>query len=544
MNLKEFVSEKYPEIVKVINPLNQKQKLFDDIYVWNSKYWKKIDPLTIETFCFEKLIENEIDKESVQKHLIKQFLSEILIEDTDIDSEYLFCIEDGVVDITTILKLKSENRELHTCKELWLRPHEEYKDNFITMYSDLNYIAPNDRDLSFIKEMLSSQLLRADEMYDYFFDFLSSLLINDNRKRQFFEFWGKKATGKTTIVSLIVSLLGSYASVLPEGMLTDKQSDFSSDLYDKRKKILLVYSETGNKRVRTSLLKRITGKAFLEAKGISFIVKSKIIIDSNFILKPDNVFDDAFEERRVIIPFVNTIPEDKRVPNYDEKLIVKKNDLFSEMIDRIPNYFNSDIIKPSVSKEIEEKEKRFNNPVKYFYESCCSPTNVSCDINSKDLYSFFSEYFHYVFTEMLKIDEIEIFEENEIKNVLNISQNIFNKDIIYLHKKFSRTNDRIILKNLELKFEKKYWGNSLEVLRNNSTNEELENILREIKNAKGKCLTFDMPLQHIKKLNAEIKEETVKSCLNDGIYMLLMADYLNNTNNKIMEVDSIEYKID
>jgi len=542
LKLKELIKEDYPDIIKVNDPLNRKQKLFDGLYIWNNKYWEIINPLKIEAYCINKLVENCIEKEIEQKRYIKIFLSEISIEETDKNTEYLFCIKDGIVDIKTLLELKNNN-ELQTCKELWLKPHNDYKDYFITMYSDVSYISPSERDLSLIKDVLNSHLLSANEMLDYFLNFISSFLVNDNRKRQFFEFYGKRGTCKTTIVNLIVSVLGSYATVLPEGLLSDKQSNFSKDLFLQRKRHVFVYSETGNKCIKTSLLKRITGKSLLEINGIKFIIKSKIIIDSNFLMKSDNNDDEAFIERRVIIPFVNIIPEGERISDFDEELIVYKNDLFSEGIDRISNYFYNKILKPSVSLQIENKEKLLNDPVKYFYETCCNPTNTSRNIDSQQLYKFFIGYFHSCFIEMLKINGIDVFDESDIKNTLNISQNIFNKEVTYLHKNTSRTNNRLLLNNLELKFEKKYWGDNLEILRKNDITEGMEKILNDIKTAKGKIITFDMPFDYVDQLKSEINEETGTNIFRnknviDYLICVNMKKYLENQNEKIVKIEN------
>jgi phage/plasmid-associated DNA primase len=249
MNYLQIINEKYGEIIKVINPLNQKQPLFDGILHFNGKYWEEVRPAIFEAYCIRMFERNNIFKENEQKRKIKQMLAGVTVEDTDISADYLFCIRDGVVDIRKIWELKTQNLkcDLENYKNEWLFPHDKFKQNYLTMYSDVEYIAGNKRDLRFFENLLRMDFLKEDEVLEWFFDYISGLLIYDNKCQQFLEFFGKKRTGKTTIVNFLIEIMGSYAGLLPEGILTDRQSDFSTALYQRQKKRLLCYSEPNNK---------------------------------------------------------------------------------------------------------------------------------------------------------------------------------------------------------------------------------------------------------------------------------------------------------
>jgi len=527
-----FFTENYTDVIKVLNPLNKKQPLFDGIFRWNDKYWEEVTPLNYEAFCLNIFERNDVNKESEQRRIIKQLIASISVNETNKDSEYLFCMKDGVVDIREIYKLKEQNTDidLSICKNKWLFSHDKYKKNYITMFSNVTYIFQKKRKLEFFIDLLQKDLLRANEVTGWLLDFMSSLLVHDNKCQQFVEFFGKKRTGKTTIVNFLTSIMGSYANQLPEGLLTNKQSDSAKELFLKRNYRLLTYSEPNDKPIKSALLKRITGNSAINENDINFHIKSKIIIDSNFLLKTDNTNDEAFKERRVIIPFCNPLTEDQRDLDLEQKLITFKDDVFSEMIDRVFHYANVKVSKTSVSKEIEAREKLLQNPINDFYNTCCIKTNADIDIESKHLHHFFDVYYSQRFIEFLKIDGKCLFEEEDIKKAINMKQNKFNGEILSIHKNTVRTNNCLILKHLDVKLEKQYWGDDLEMLRNNDVVIGFENVKHELIIAEGRIRTFDKPIDLVKKLHDEITQNNDNSRFREYMNLKMMMDWMNNGN--------------
>jgi phage/plasmid-associated DNA primase len=536
MNYTDLLREKYPDIIKVRDPLNKKQSLFSNILCWNKKYWEKVMPEQFEANCIKKLEENDVFKEYEQRCVIKQFLAQVTVEDTDINADYLFCTRNGVIDIWEILKLKDENEgcDLATCMEEWILPHEKYKENFLTMYSDVEYIARSKRDLSFFENLLKKDFLKADTVFDWFFNHMAGFLIHGNPFQQFLEFFGKKRTGKTTIVNFLMEIMGGYVCSLPEGIFIDRQSYFMTELYRKRKYRLMIYSEPDNKPIKASLLKRITGNSTIDAKGNVFTMKAKIIIDSNYLLRTKNGNDDAFNERRVIIPFGNYIPEEKRDLKLNVQLGKYKNDVFSEMVDRLHVYANTKVSKPVVSREIEEKEKCLLDPIRAFYEDCCQKTNATTSADATELYQFYNRYFHPHFNEMLKIDGVSLFEDDAIKESLKMSQTHFNSEITFIHKDVVRPGNCLKLRGLILKSEKEHWGNQLDFIRNDETKEKMENVKGMLNNAKSMTKTVNKPIEHIQKLWVEICKDFLGEKYTkdewDKLISLIIAHMILNSN--------------
>lgn len=525
-------------MIKVLNPLNMKQPLYDGLFRWNDKFWEEVKPQIYEAFCLNIFEQNDVIKESEQRQIIKKHLASISVNETNKDSEYLFCIQEGVVDIREIYKLKEQNKDydLSICKNQWLFSHDKYKKNYITMFSDVAYISQKERKLEFFIDLLYKDLLRPEEVTEWLLDFMSSLLIYDNKCQQFVEFFGKKRTGKTTIVNFLTSIMGSYANQLPEGLLINKQSDSTKALFNKRNYRLLTYSEPNDKPIKSALLKRITGNSAINVNNLNFHIMSKIIIDSNFLLKTDNTNDEAFRERRVTILFSNSLTEDQRDLELEQKLMNYKNDVFSEMVDRVFNYATVRVSKPSVSREIEEKEKLLQNPINDFYSSCCIKTNTDSCIDSKELLNFFDVYYSQRFIELLKIDGKCLFEDEDIKKAINMRQNKFNQEITSLHKDTTRTNNCFILKHLDIKLEKRYWGDELEFLRNNDIVTGLENVKHELNIAKGKIKTFSYPINHASKLHDEINHDingykfSITKVDNPNFNLVCLLSLINDAN--------------
>jgi phage/plasmid-associated DNA primase len=72
---------------------------------------------------------------------------------------------------------------------------------------------------------------------------------------------------------------------------------------DKR---LLVHSEGSSKKtINTQTLKRITGNSSikLDSTKTEFVIRGKIIEDTNYLPYLDNTEDEAFNDRLVVIPF-------------------------------------------------------------------------------------------------------------------------------------------------------------------------------------------------------------------------------------------------
>ena len=111
------------------------------------------------------------------------------------------------------------------------------------------------------------------------------------------------------------------------------------------------------------------------------------------------------------------------------------------------------------------------------------------------------------------------------------------KCVRYIHKNFTRTNNRLIFKNLDLKLEKKFWGDKLDFLRNNDVIMGMENIKKEINNAIGMANSCMNPIDHAHQLNDEIIENKAFFGLTNEqwiflINMAMIKSFIDNSCQK------------
>ena len=77
---------------------NPKASIFDNIYQWNGKYWKKTDRNDFELQCNNVLNDYQLSKKDEEFILRNFILNHIISEDKiDIFSRYLFCMENCVL---------------------------------------------------------------------------------------------------------------------------------------------------------------------------------------------------------------------------------------------------------------------------------------------------------------------------------------------------------------------------------------------------------------------------------------------------------------
>jgi putative DNA primase/helicase len=140
-------------------------------------------------------------------------------------------------------------------------------------------------------------------------------------------FHGVGANGKSVIIDTIIGLLGPYAGIAPESLLTASThgNQHPTEIADLQGKRLIVASETeSGATMRLQLVKRLTGDATLKGRFMrqdffEFRRTFKLWLQTNN--KPRLSEDSEAVWRRLrLLPFAVVIPEAERDPNLIEKL--------------------------------------------------------------------------------------------------------------------------------------------------------------------------------------------------------------------------------
>lgn len=138
---------------------------------------------------------------------------------------------------------------------------------------------------------------------------------------------GPGANGKSTLVKVLMTLLGEHAAVAPEGLLIEsKHEQHPERLAALRGRRLVVSSELEHRAVLAEgLVKLITGGDTISARQLygqrfDFEPSHKLVLITNH---PPRVrgTDEAIWRRLRMVPFSVTIPADERIPGYAEQLV-------------------------------------------------------------------------------------------------------------------------------------------------------------------------------------------------------------------------------
>lgn len=228
----------------------------------------------------------------------------------DIDTRYIN-FHNGIYDLKES-KLLPHNREMCFLYEI---PH--------------NY--DSSKDCSNFKKLLEKLLEK--EYIPIIQEFLGFCLYRRYFIKKAIMFKGKRDTGKTTLIKVIVDFIGvdNTSGVSLYKIISDRFA--SSHLYQKH---LNFYDDLSYNDVKeTGAFKVAVGNGYLSAErkfgeNFEFLNYSKLLFAANKIPSVKHVDDDAYFDRWIIIPFNHQIPRDEQDGELLDKLLTP--DEFSGII--------------------------------------------------------------------------------------------------------------------------------------------------------------------------------------------------------------------
>ena len=140
-------------------------------------------------------------------------------------------------------------------------------------------------------------------------------------------FYGEGANGKSVFIDTLLGMLGAYACVAPDSLLTasGRGQQHPTEIADLRGKRLVVASETeAGASLRIGLVKKLTGDLVLKGRFMhrNFFefrrTHTLVMVTNNRPRLPEN--GEAVWRRLRIVSFDVTIPPEQRDPDLIEKL--------------------------------------------------------------------------------------------------------------------------------------------------------------------------------------------------------------------------------
>jgi putative DNA primase/helicase len=168
---------------------------------------------------------------------------------------------------------------------------------------------------------------------------LGMALTGDVREQDLYVFYGTGANGKSTLMGIVLHILGHYGmKAAPELLMASKDHDRHpterADLFGKRL-VAAIETEQG-RRLNETLVKELTGGDPIRARRMredfwEFLPSHKIILATNH--KPEiRGTDHAIWRRIKLIPFTVTIPDAEQDPALPEKLLEEVPGIFAWMV--------------------------------------------------------------------------------------------------------------------------------------------------------------------------------------------------------------------
>ena len=176
-------------------------------------------------------------------------------------------------------------------------------------------------------------------MADYVEGIFGNMLSGYTGRQEFYVLIGDGANGKSTVVSVLATIMGDYARSILPNTLFERQSGEAGN-YDLGMlpgvRLAVAHEAESRLRLHGARLKQLTGGDEIAARPIrgqpiTFKPKCKVVMVAN---KRPNVdaYDEALKRRVRIIRFPNQVPEERRDRDLVRKLLEERSGILNRLI--------------------------------------------------------------------------------------------------------------------------------------------------------------------------------------------------------------------
>ncbi|WP_425398623.1 phage/plasmid primase, P4 family [Aeoliella sp.] len=226
--------------------------------------------------------------------------------------------------------------------------------------------------LSFIDETFGGD----QEMIAFMQRLLGQSLIGEQREHVMPVFFGRGANGKSVLIDTVSTVLGDYASPMPDGLLTATRSDRHPTEIADLLGVRLCFSEETSQTAELDepKVKRLTGGSKLKGRYMrkdffEFMPSHTPFLITNH--RPKIVGTDEGIWRRVLVAnFDHTVPKEQRDPDLKGKLLKEADGILAWMIEGCQTYLREGLNPPKKVKLSTEIYRRDSDPFLQFLDEC------------------------------------------------------------------------------------------------------------------------------------------------------------------------------
>ena len=209
---------------------------------------------------------------------------------------------------------------------------------------------------------------------------------------------GSGANGKSTLFSVIHTVLGDYAEYTP--MHTLMQTRFGDqNTYDlaalEGKRLVIAQEGEATSKLAEAKLKSMTGGDAISCRPIygrprTYDPRFKVILVTNDLPKIDGV-DEAIWRRIKIIPFNVTIPRESRDPYLKEKLLKESDGILNFLVECFQEYDATGLSEPDIIVRAIRNYQAEADSVGIFIKARCDEGSGKSS-STKTLYEAYVEW--------------------------------------------------------------------------------------------------------------------------------------------------------
>lgn len=230
-------------------------------------------------------------------------------------------------------------------------------------------------------ERFIAEVTRGNEnLAGYLQRLIGYTLTGITTEKMFPLFWGEGDTGKTTLIKVILALLGpDYSRVISEAAIKLGKDGIPNDIAGLPGTRAVIVSETTEGLpLAEGLIKAMTGRNVLTARFLygeffSFVPEFKLYIETNH--KPHiKGTDTAIWNRVKLIPFTNVVPKDRQDPELDTKLKEELPGILNWALDGCLQWQLGGLQEPEEVRAATDEYREESDTVGTFLTECATST--------------------------------------------------------------------------------------------------------------------------------------------------------------------------